>query len=40
MASLTEECIEPYEVVSCVPHSKPVLVNQYVIAVSGSVLRE
>ncbi|KAI5271736.1 hypothetical protein E4T47_04965 [Aureobasidium subglaciale] len=30
MATLTEERIEPYEVVSCVPHSKPVLVNHRV----------
>ncbi|KAG9551554.1 hypothetical protein KCU77_g17760, partial [Aureobasidium melanogenum] len=28
MATLTQERIEPYEIVSCVPHSKPVLVNQ------------
>ncbi|KAI4742257.1 hypothetical protein E4T50_07304 [Aureobasidium sp. EXF-12298] len=28
MATLTQERIEPYEVISCVPHSKPVLVNQ------------
>ncbi|KAG9681172.1 hypothetical protein KCU81_g1173, partial [Aureobasidium melanogenum] len=28
MATVTQERIEPYEIVSCVPHSKPVLVNQ------------
>ncbi|KAG9828012.1 hypothetical protein KCU98_g14725, partial [Aureobasidium melanogenum] len=28
MATVTQEHIEPYEIVSCVPHSKPVLVNQ------------
>ncbi|KAG9542900.1 hypothetical protein KCU71_g16596, partial [Aureobasidium melanogenum] len=27
MATVTHERIEPYEIVSCVPHSKPVLVN-------------
>ena len=30
MATVTQERIKPYEIVSCVPHSKPVLVNQYV----------
>ena len=40
MATLTEERIEPYEVISCVPHSKPVLVSQYVITVSKAILRE
>ncbi|KAI4787950.1 hypothetical protein E4T45_13672 [Aureobasidium sp. EXF-8846] len=28
MSTLTQERIEPYEVISCVPHSRPVLVNQ------------
>ncbi|THX12192.1 hypothetical protein D6D13_04228 [Aureobasidium pullulans] len=27
MATLTEERIEPYETVPCIPHAKPVLVN-------------
>ena len=40
MATLTEERIEPYEVISCVPHSKPVLVSQYVITISEAILRE
>jgi hypothetical protein len=39
MSALTQERIEPYEVISCVPHSKPVLVNQYVDTLSEAILR-
>lgn len=40
MATVTQERIEPYEIVSCVPHSKPVLVNQYVILSPSVMLRK
>ncbi|KAI4717310.1 hypothetical protein E4T48_06463 [Aureobasidium sp. EXF-10727] len=40
MATLTQERIEPYEIVSCVPHPKPVLVNQYVSIMPESILQD